>query len=154
MPQRSLHSPIGDLTVSEEDGMIVSVDWGWGAQQSDTPLLAEAVRQLHAYFDGDLTAFDLPLAPPGTTHQKTVWRAMYAIPYGHTWTYGDLATASGSVARAVGAACGANPIPVIIPCHRVLAAGGPKGHLKLGGYSGDGGIETKAALLRLEGALL
>ena len=144
-----MHSPIGDLTVSEDGGMIVSVDWGWGAQQSGTPLLAEAIRQLNAYFDGTLETFDLPLAPPGSAHQKAVWRAMCAIPYGHTQTYGELAKASGSVARAVGAACGANPLPVLVPCHRVLAAGG-----KMGGYSGDGGVETKVALLRLEGVLL
>ena len=144
-----MHSPIGDLTVSEEDGMIVSVDWGWGAQQSDTPVLVEAIRQLNDYFDGTLETFDLPLAPPGSAHQQAVWQAMCTIPYGHTQTYGELAKASGSVARAVGAACGANPLPVIIPCHRVLAAGG-----KMGGYSGDGGVETKVALLRLEGALL
>lgn len=148
MPQRSIHSPIGDLTVSEEDGAIVALDWGWGRDQDATPLLAEAVRQLDAYFDGTLADFDLPTLPAGTDFQIQVWRAMQAIPAGATRTYGDLARDLSSAARAVGMACGANPVPVIIPCHRILASGG------LGGYSGDGGIETKCALLRLEGVLL
>lgn len=148
MPQLSLHSPIGDLSVSEEDGAVVALDWGWGSEQTQTPLLVEAVRQLHAYFDGELTDFDLPLAPAGTDHQKRVWDAMCLIPYGGTLTYGELAREAGSIARATGTACGVNPIPVIIPCHRVLAGN------SLGGYSGDGGVETKVALLRLEGVLL
>jgi methylated-DNA-[protein]-cysteine S-methyltransferase len=145
VPQRSLHSPIGDLTVSEEDGVIVAVDWGWARDQSDTPLLREAANQLNDYFDGTRTDFDLPTAPAGTPFQIAVWRAMQAIPAGSTRTYGDIAKELGSAARAVGMACGANPIPVIIPCHRILAAAG------LGGYSGDGGLDTKRALLRLEG---
>ena len=149
MSQLSLHSPVGDLTVFEDDGAIVALDWGWGADQSETPLLTEAVRQLNAYFDGDLTDFDLPLAPHGTDHQKRVWGAMSQIPYGGTLSYGALAKEAGSIALAVGTACGTNPIPIIIPCHRVLAASD-----KIGGYSGDGGVETKVALLQLEGALL
>ncbi len=149
MTQLSLHSPLGDLTVSEDEGAIVSVDWGWGAMQTETPLLLAAKRQLERYFDGDLKRFDLPLRPYGTKFKKQVWDAMLRIPYGDTATYGKIAAAVGSPARAVGGACGANPIPIIIPCHRVLAAGGG-----LGGYSGDGGTETKVFLLRLEGALL
>jgi methylated-DNA-[protein]-cysteine S-methyltransferase len=145
VPQRSLHSPVGDLTVSEEDGVIVALDWGWARDQSDTPLLREAANQLNDYFDGTRTDFDLPTAPAGTPFQIAVWRAMQAIPAGSTRTYGDIAKELGSAARAVGMACGANPIPVIIPCHRILAAAG------LGGYSGDGGLDTKRALLRLEG---
>jgi methylated-DNA-[protein]-cysteine S-methyltransferase len=148
MPQRSLHSPIGDLTVSEEGGAIVALDWGWGRDQGESALLGEAVRQLEAYFDGALNDFDLPTEPAGSAFQVRVWRAMQAIPAGATRTYGELARELGSAARAVGTACGANPVPVIIPCHRILAASG------LGGYSGDGGIETKCALLRLEGVLL
>lgn len=148
MPQRSLHSPIGDLTVSEEDGAIVALDWGWGRDQGESPLLDEAARQLEAYFDGELADFKLPTRPAGTAFQIQVWRAMQAIPTGATRTYGELARELNSAARAVGVACGANPLPVIIPCHRILAANG------LGGYSGDGGIETKCALLRLEGVLL
>jgi len=149
MTQLAMHSPVGDLTISEDEGAIVSVDWGWGAVQAETPLLLEAKRQLERYFDGDLKQFDLPLRPYGTTFRQQVWATMTLIPYGSTQTYGKIAAAVGSPARAVGGACGANPIPIIIPCHRVLAAGGG-----LGGYSGDGGTETKVFLLRLEGALL
>jgi methylated-DNA-[protein]-cysteine S-methyltransferase len=149
MPQLSLHSPVGDLTLSEEGGAIVALDWGWARDQADTPLLRRSKVQLERYFDGDPHPFHLPLAPAGTSFQQTVWRAMSEIPAGQTRSYGELAAAVGSAARAVGGACGANPIPIIVPCHRVLAAGGA-----LGGYSGEGGIDTKVALLRLEGAIL
>ena len=147
MPQLSMHSPIGDLAVSEDDGAIVSVDWGWGRDNTATPLLKEAKKQLEAYFDGKLKDFDLPLTLQGSAFQKQVWKAMIKIPYGKTLTYGEIATKLGGAARAVGGACGSNRIPVIVPCHRVLAAGGG-----LGGYSGSGGLVTKTALLRLEGA--
>lgn len=148
MHQLSMHTPIIDLTISELEGAIVAVDWGWSPFQEKTHLLIEAKRQLDAYFDGDLTAFDLPLAPMGTRHQEKVWAAMQQIPYGETRTYGELASEIGSAAQAVGNACGRNPLPVLVPCHRVLASGG-----RLGGYSGDGGLYTKRALLVLEGAL-
>ncbi|MEN3975339.1 methylated-DNA--[protein]-cysteine S-methyltransferase [Emcibacter sp. SYSU 3D8] len=148
MTQLSLHSPVGDLTVSEDDGAIVSLDWGWGAVQTETPLLLEARRQLHLYFDGDLTQFNLNLRPHGTPFRHRVWTAMRKIPYGKTETYGSVAGQLQSASRAVGGACGANPIPILIPCHRILAAGGG-----LGGYSGEGGTETKMFLLRLERAL-
>jgi methylated-DNA-[protein]-cysteine S-methyltransferase len=148
MAQLSLQSPLGALTLSQANGAIVALDWGWGRDQSPTPLLARAVALLNAYFDGEAPAVALPLAPAGTAFQQRVWQAMSAIPYGATLTYGGLAEQSGGGARAVGLACGANPIPILIPCHRVVAARG------LGGYSGEGGVETKIALLRLEGALL
>lgn len=147
MPQRSLHSPVGDLTVSEEDGRVVSLDWGWGAVQDDTPLLRDAVSQLNEYFDADREHFDLPLAPAPSGFGARMRDAMSAIPYGKTRTYGEIAADLQSSAQAVGQSCGANRIPIIVPCHRVLAAAG------MGGYSGDGGLETKAALLRLEGAM-
>jgi methylated-DNA-[protein]-cysteine S-methyltransferase len=146
MSQLSLHSPVGDLSISEDDGHIVAVDWGWGRDQTSTPLLKEAVKQLNAYFDGKREDFDLPLKPYGTDFQQRVWRAMLKIPYGKVRTYGDLATKLKSGARPVGTACGRNPIPIIIPCHRVLGTQG------LGGYSGAGGVDTKARLLTLEGA--
>ena len=148
MPQLSLHSPLGPLTVSETEDAIVALDWGWGRDQSPTPLLQRAIDILNEYFDGKAPAFDLAFRPKGTAFQQRVWQAMCAIPYGQTRTYGELAERAGGVARAVGMACGANPIPILIPCHRVVAQNG------LGGYSGDGGVETKVALLRLEGALL
>lgn len=149
--QVSLLTPLGHLTVFAEDGAVVALDFGRGAPTDDPPDPA-AIRardQLNAYFNGTLRDFDLPLRPAGSPFEQTVWQAMRRIPHGETRTYGDLAAAIGGVARAVGGACGANPIPIIIPCHRVLGAGG-----RLVGYSGGEGPETKQALLRLEGALL
>lgn len=144
MPQLSLHTPIGDVTVSEEDGAVVAVDWGWGRDQTETPLLCRARDQLHAYFDGALTYFDLPLAPTGTPYRRRVWQALCDIPYGRTRSYGEIASAAGGSPRSVGQANGCNPIPIIIPCHRVVAA------THLGGYSGGEGLATKRFLLALE----
>ena len=144
MPQLSLHTQIGDLTLSEEDGAIVALDWGWGRDQAETALLVRAREQLHAYFDGALTAFDLPLTPGGTPYRQRVWQALRKIPYGATCSYADIARAAGGSARSVGQANGDNPIPIIIPCHRVVAAG------HLGGYSGGEGLTTKRYLLALE----
>jgi len=145
MPQLSIHSPIGDLAISEDDGKIVALDWGWGSDHDETAVLVRARDQLNAYFDGDLETFDLPLAPGGTAFQQKVWQAMQAIPFGDVKTYGAIAKEIGSAARAVGMGCGANPIPVLIPCHRVVAGNG------LGGYSGEGGLGTKQHLLEHEG---
>lgn len=145
----SMNSPVGPLTVFEAAGAIVALEWGRAPVSQSSPLLNEATRQLTAYFDGHLETFDLPVAPVGSDFQQRVWTAMSAIPYGRTETYGQLADRIGAVARAVGGACGANPIPIIIPCHRVTGAGG-----RMTGYSAGEGIETKRALLRLEGATL
>ncbi|MDA8230186.1 MAG: methylated-DNA--[protein]-cysteine S-methyltransferase [Magnetospirillum sp.] len=147
MTQLAYNSPVGPLAIAEEDGRIVSVDWGWPAAAEETPLLVAARDQLEEYFAGRRTAFDLPLDPPGTDFQRRVWSALTEIPFGETATYGALATRLGTSARAIGGACGRNPIPVLIPCHRVVAAGG-----ELGGYSGFDGIDTKRFLLRHEGA--
>lgn len=137
----------GPVTITEEEGAIVAVTWGRQDGQDDSPLLQEAARQLRDYFAGTRRTFDLPLNPRGSDFQRSVWREMLAIPYGATKSYGDLAKATGGIARAVGTACGANPIPIFIPCHRVLAA-----DRRLGGFSGGKGPETKAFLLTLEGA--
>jgi methylated-DNA-[protein]-cysteine S-methyltransferase len=145
MPQLSFLTPLGPLTLSEEDGAIVALDWGTGRDQAETPLLLEAREQLQDYFDGQRPSFDLPLAPFGSAFRQKVWAALCAIPPGETRGYGDLAKALGTAARAVGQANGANPIPIIIPCHRVVGAGG-----LLGGYSGGEGPETKRYLLELE----
>ena len=148
MPSLSIPSPVGPLTIEEEDDKIVAISWSNGASRGNgSPLLDEAARQLAAYFEGKLSHFDLPLAPAGSPFEKRVWAAMQQIPYGETRCYGDLAADISSAPRPVGRACGHNPIPIVIPCHRVLAKGG------LGGYSGAGGLDTKQALLRLEGAL-
>jgi methylated-DNA-[protein]-cysteine S-methyltransferase len=145
MPQLTCLTPIGEVTVSEEDGAIVALDWGRGRDQDRTKVLAEAVVQLQDYFDGLRTDFDLPLSPHGTAFQRRVWDALRAIPAGETRSYGDLARLLASSARAIGQANGANPIPILIPCHRVLAAGGV-----LGGYSGGEGPSTKRWLLEHE----
>ncbi len=147
MPSLSMPSPVGQLTIDERDDAIVAIRWSDAPSGNGSPLLAEAARQLAAYFDGRLSRFDLPLAPAGSPFEMRVWSAMLAIPYGETRCYGDLAQAVGSAPRAVGRACGKNPLPIVIPCHRVLARAG------LGGYSGEGGLATKQRLLALEGAL-
>ena len=147
MTQLSLHSPVGDLTISEEDGEIVSLDWGWSPMQGENELLQKTRSLLERYFDGEKISFDLPLRPHGTEFQKKVWEIMFQIPYGKSMTYGEIANQLDSHARAVGLACGINPIPIIIPCHRVIGADG-----KLVGFSGGEGIETKIQLLELEEA--
>ena len=148
MPVLSLHSPVGDLTLFEDNDSIVALEWGWSSYQESSPLLEKAKQQLDDYFDGKLQKFDLPLAPNGTDFQKQVWAKMQTIKSGDTLTYKDISDDLKSAPRAVGGACGKNPIPIIIPCHRVLASNGG-----FGGYSGDGGIDTKKQLLTLEGAL-
>ena len=103
------------------------------------------MRQLNAYFDGLLKNFTLPLEPSGTDFQRSVWQQLIKIPYGSKRSYGEIAKRLKSGARPVGAACGKNPLPILIPCHRVVGASGA-----LGGYSGEGGLKTKAALLLIE----
>ena len=142
----SFDSPVGRLAIAEEADAIVAIGWGAHADGEPTPLLCEARRQLAAYFGGGIRRFDLPLAPPGSPFERRVWTAMQAIPYGETRRYGELAMELGSAPRAIGRACGRNPIAIVIPCHRVLARGG------IGGYSGGAGLATKRALLALEAA--
>jgi methylated-DNA-[protein]-cysteine S-methyltransferase len=144
MPQLSLHTPVGDITVFEEAGAIVSLDWGWVHEQKSSPVLDRAQTQLEAYFDGELTEFDLPLAPAGTPYRRAVWDALCQIPYGKTCSYKDIVGKAGGSPRSVGQANGSNPIPLIIPCHRVVAVG------HIGGYSGGEGLPTKRWLLALE----
>lgn len=145
----TVESPVGPLTVTTEGGAITAIDFGaGGGPPPSASLLADAARQLTEYFAGSRRDFDLPLAPRGTPFRLRVWAAMQAVPYGETRSYGDLARALGTASRAVGGACGANPIPLVIPCHRVTGSGGA-----LGGYSGDTGCATKLQLLELEGVL-
>jgi methylated-DNA-[protein]-cysteine S-methyltransferase len=139
---------LGDLTVSERDRHIVSLDWGWARDQTKTALLMEAHTQLQEYFDGERQTFELPLDPPGTPYQCRVWQALCRIPTGETRTYAAIARDVGGGPRAVGQANRANPIPILIPCHRVVSASG------LGGYSAGDGLETKRWLLGLERNLL
>lgn len=148
MPQLSLHSPLGPLTLSEEGGAIVALDWGWGRDQTETELLRAACDWLDAWFDRPEGAFPYPLAPYGTAYQKRVWDALLKIPVGETRTYREIAAEAGGSARSVGQAVGRNCVPILIPCHRVVGSTG------LGGYSGDGGLEDKRWLLEMEGVLL
>ena len=142
-------TPIGQLAVVERHGGISRLWWNSGstgfAEIRETPALKEAAAQLTAYFDGDLTEFDLPLTLSTNDFNREVQEAMLAIPYGETRSYGDIARDLGTYGQPVGQACGSNGIPIIVPCHRVLAAEG------IGGYSGEGGIEMKIRLLKHEG---
>lgn len=144
MPQLSFHSPLGPLTLSEDDGAIVALDWGWGRDQSETSLLLQGRSQVDEFFDGLRTEFDLPLLPHGTRYQRRVWDVLTTIAYGKTQTYAEVAQLAGGNARSVGQANRNNPLPILVPCHRVVAAQG------LGGYSGADGLTTKRHLLALE----
>jgi methylated-DNA-[protein]-cysteine S-methyltransferase len=124
MPQLSLHTPLGEVTISEDGGAIVALDWGRGRDQEATPLLRDACDQLQDYFDGKRMSFNLPLAPEGSDFQKRVWAALCAIPPGETRSYADIARTIGSAPRAVGGANGANPIPLSSPA---IASSPPMG---------------------------
>lgn len=136
----------GDLILVEENQHITALNWGRAASEDSSEVLNEARQQVLAYDAGTLERFDLPLRVNGSVFQRDVCAAMSAIPFGDTCTYGDIAKLLGVPAQAVGGACGGNPIPIIIPCHRVMGAKG------LTGFSGAGGVETKVALLRHERA--
>jgi methylated-DNA-[protein]-cysteine S-methyltransferase len=149
-------SPIGDLRIVARDGAVTAIEFSpfrppllgepLGSREDDDPLLRRAADQLTAYFAGDLTDFDLPLAPRGSTFQLAVWEQLLKIGYGHTASYGEIAHRLGksnAASRAVGLANGRNPIPIVIPCHRVIGANGT-----LTGYAG--GVERKQQLLELE----
>ncbi len=141
----SLDTPLGPITLAEAEGALVELNWGRAGNETETPLLRRARCQLQAYFDNGAKSFNLPLRPAGSAFQRRVWRAMCEIAAGQTRSYGALARNVGSGPRAVAGACARNPIGIIIPCHRVVAADG------LGGFSAPGGVDTKRALLRLEG---
>lgn len=146
-----LHSPFGDIRVAERDGAICRL-WlphdpapASMPPEADTPLLRRTADMLHAYWHGETVAFDLPLAPLGTPFMQAVWQALRAVPYGRTAAYKDIAQALGKpgASRAVGLANNRNPIPLFIPCHRIIGA-----HGGLTGYRG--GLGMKKALLDLE----
>ena len=150
---RYYHAPIGTLLLAGDGEYLQLLGFPTGAmkrrhdsdwEKNDEPFKA-VIKQLDEYFDGSRQDFDLPLKPQGTEFQRRVWQALQQIPYGETWSYGELAKYVGNpkASRAVGAANGINPIPVIIPCHRVIGSNG-----KLTGFGG--GLETKAFLLNLE----
>ncbi len=153
-----VESPVGRLALEADGDTLTGVSWTSGRwtratehakDEKATPVLREARRQLDRYFGRKLQRFDLPLAARGTPFQQSVWTMMRTIPFGETATYGGMARALGSGPRAVDMACGRNPLPIIVPCHRVLASGGREG-----GFSGGLGLPTKRELLALEGVVL
>lgn len=146
MSTRTIETPIGPLTLQADEAAVTAIRFGADGAQDVSPMLDAAEAQLREYFAGTRRTFDLPLAPRGTAFQQQVWAALRAIPYGETRTYGELAAAIGSpsASRAVGMANHHNPIPIVIPCHRVIGANGT-----LTGYAG--GLEIKRKLLALEG---
>ncbi len=146
MPQITVETALGRFAITEGDGAVTGLAWGAAERREPSPLLARAAAQLAEYAAGTRRHFDLPLAPAGTAFQRRVWRELIAIPFGATMSYGALAEKLGTAARAVGGACGANPIPIIIPCHRVVASDG-----RLGGFSGGDGLDSKLLLLAHEG---
>ncbi len=153
-------TPIGTLTIAADAGGLRHIefpsnrhpvdrfDWAQGTRGDAAETLRTTREQLLEYFAGTRRDFDLPLAPQGTAFQMQVWRMLATIPFGDTWSYRDLAHAIGKpeAMRAVGAANGRNPLPIVLPCHRVIGADG-----SLTGFGG--GLPIKEALLRLEGAL-
>jgi methylated-DNA-[protein]-cysteine S-methyltransferase len=150
-----IDSPIGELRLVENDGAVSAIEFTpfrdqdgrpRGSRDDAQPVLVETARQLRAYFDRDLKEFDLPLAPVGSEFQQRVWKELCEIGFGETASYGQVAHRLGmtnAASRAVGLANGRNPIPIVIPCHRVIGANGT-----LTGYAG--GLERKQALLELE----
>lgn len=143
-----VNTPLGALTLIEKNDAIVALDWGPTKGFLGTPLLQAASQQLHQYFAGQRGVFDLPIAPVCTEQQQRVFTEMRGIPFGETRSYGDLAKILDCPAQAIGQVCGENPVPILIPCHRVVGADGV-----LTGYSWGKGVETKRFLLRHEGAL-
>jgi methylated-DNA-[protein]-cysteine S-methyltransferase len=148
-----IESPVGPLLLAADDSGLRSIEFMSGRRpvqanpqwQEDVEPLRETIRQLRAYFAGELESFDLKLAPQGTAFQLSVWNQLCEIPYGETISYGELARRVGNpnASRAVGLANGSNPIPIVIPCHRVIGSNG-----KLTGYGG--GLPIKEKLLGLE----
>jgi methylated-DNA-[protein]-cysteine S-methyltransferase len=153
MVYTQIESPLGPLLLVADDAGLRQIlfvngrhapqpDSSW---KEDKATFSQTIRQLHNYFAGELESFDLPLAPEGTPFQLAVWRRLCDIPYGATVSYGELANRIGNpkACRAVGLANGSNPIPIVIPCHRVIGSNG-----KLTGYGG--GLPIKEKLLALE----
>lgn len=147
-----MDSPIGGLRIRTSAGLVTAIEFDAtvSGRRVEDPLLDRVEQQLEEYFAGDRTVFDLPLARDGSEFQQKVWGALADIPYGRTASYGEIARRLGydtAVSRAVGSANGSNPIPIVVPCHRVVGADGT-----LTGYAG--GVERKRTLLDLESAVL
>lgn len=156
----TLESPIGRLEIVSNGSAVcgLTIEGAPGAPHGVLPhggepgradrVLAQAARELGEYFDGERTLFEVPISLDGTAFQRTVWAALREVPHGFAESYGQLARRAGMprAARAVGGAVGANPVPILVPCHRIVAQDG-----RLTGYSGGSGLATKVALLELEG---
>lgn len=150
MAASDIDTPTGRVRVVSDGEAIVRITWiaaGTMAEPAEGDAVSrETIAQLAAYFAGRLTAFDIPIRfRGGSEFERAVWEAMRAIPWGQTRSYGDLAAFTGGVARAVGGACGRNPVPIVVPCHRVVGSDG-----KLIGFSGADGVATKQWLLDFE----
>ncbi len=146
-----IDTPIGVVAMTADDEALTGIrilSRQRGTLDADHPVLPDAARQMRAWFAGELTVFDIPLAPPDSAEGETLRGGIASIPYGETMTYGALAERTGSVARAVGQACKSNPFPIVIPCHRVVSTSGPQY------YSGGDGPRTKTWLLDFEYAHL
>ena len=152
MLSASFYTKIGLLSISEASGCLVSLKWEEKGPKvipkTRSALLEEAQLQIEAFLEGGLSEFDLPICPSGSLFQREVYKNLNKILLGEITTYGDLANTLSTSPRAIGKACSSNPLPIIIPCHRVLAKSG------LGGYSGPGGDKTKKFLLDLEADVL
>lgn len=145
----TMPSPVGQLLLQSDGTALTGLIWSRAhrAGNPTDPVLRAATRWLADYFARRFRPVDFAVSASGTDHQRRVWAALAELPVGATVTYGDIAAEVGSAPRAVGTACGANPVAIVIPCHRVVGTGG-----SLGGYSGAGGLDTKRALLDLEHA--
>ncbi|MGZ0186725.1 MAG: methylated-DNA--[protein]-cysteine S-methyltransferase [Alphaproteobacteria bacterium] len=149
--QAIVASPLGHLRLTVTGGALTHLDWTDDqlTGHPNDPVLIATADQLDTFFRDPKTVFDLPLSAAGNAFEHAVWNCMLEIPSSETMTYGDIAKQTQRPAQAVGGACGRNPIPIIIPCHRVVGADG-----RMTGYSGRGGVDTKQWLLRHEGVLL
>ena len=145
MPELTINSPLGPLTLVEDNDALTNLLWCNTPSNNRTQLLSTAKEELDNYFKGKLTRFSVPLTVAGTQFQQTVCKSIAEIPYGKTSTYGEISKLLQSSPRAIGNACGKNPLPIIIPCHRIIGANGA-----LTGYTGRRGINAKAFLLKLE----
>jgi methylated-DNA-[protein]-cysteine S-methyltransferase len=152
---RRIDSPIGRIELVSDGTAVTSLTIERGGAlpfdeepERSNPVLEQAASQLAEYFAGGRQEFDVPVTTRGTQFQRDVWQVLAQLPYGTSISYGELGRATGraTAGRAIGGAVGANPVPIIVPCHRVLASNG-----RITGYSGGEGIPTKAWLLQHEG---
>ena len=141
----SLLSSVGQITIFETSNKIIALEWGQVKTQTRSPVLITAKTEIIEYLNNERKEFSIPLHPTGTKFQKSVWAIIAKIPYGQTRTYGEIANQLNSAPRPIGGACGKNPIPIIIPCHRVIGTNN-----KLIGFSGGFGVQTKQSLIKLE----